>query len=60
MKTRLLTIAIAVASIFCAQLGVASAKHSSGSSTSKKKHHNKNMKKTSGTKLTAPAAQGRS
>jgi hypothetical protein len=55
MKTRLLIIAIAVASVFTAQMGVASAKSSTKSSAAKK-HHKKHMKKTSGTKLTAPAA----
>ena len=53
MKTRLLTIAVAIASLFAVQVGVASAK-SSTSSTSKK-HHSKHMKKNSGKKTASGA-----
>ena len=54
MKTRLLTIAVAIASLFATQVGVGVASAKSTSSSKKKHHHKKNMKKTSGMKIATP------
>jgi hypothetical protein len=55
MKTRLLIIAVAVASVFTGQMAFAKSKSSSHSSSAKK-HHKKHMKKTTGLPLAARAA----
>jgi hypothetical protein len=49
MRTRLLIVAVALASVFCAQQAVAKNSMHTNNSTANKKHHKKHVKKTAAT-----------
>jgi hypothetical protein len=49
MRTRLLIVAVALASVFCAQQAVAKNPMHKSTSAASKKHHKKHMKKTAAT-----------
>ena len=56
MKTKLLAVTMALASLFGAQQAVAKSSTKTKTTAATKKHHKKHMKKAAATRITAPTA----